>query len=201
MKWCYPSLIWEIKTKKKEVFLTFDDGPDPNVTPWVLDQLKVFKAKATFFCVGNNVEKFPDLYDRIINEGHSVGNHTYSHVNGWETDYEKYIVNVKKCSHVFGSSLFRPPHGRINRRQIKKLKSTYKIIMWSLLSGDFDPAISPNECSYNTVQYSQPGSIIVFHDSSKTSKILFKALPKVLNHFSNTQWELNAIQPHHISDS
>ena len=142
MKWCYPSLIWEIKTKKKEVFLTFDDGPDPNVTPWVLDQLKVFKAKATFFCVGNNVEKFPDLYDRIINEGHSVGNHTYSHVNGWETDYEKYIVNVKKCSHVFGSSLFRPPHGRINRRQIKKLKSTYKIIMWSLLSGDFDPALS-----------------------------------------------------------
>lgn len=198
MKWCYPSLIWEIKTKKKEVFLTFDDGPDPDVTPWVLDQLKAYNAKATFFCVGNNVEKFPELYNRIIKEGHSVGNHTYSHVNGWETDYEKYIVNVKKCSHVFGSHFFRPPHGRINRKQIKKLKSKYKIVMWSLLSGDFDPAISPNECSYNTVQYSHPGSIIVFHDSRKTSKTLFKALPKILNHFSNTQWKLSAIQPHHI---
>lgn len=193
MKWWYPELIWEIKTTKKEIYLTFDDGPDPEVTPWVLDQLKAHQAKATFFCVGENVEKYPEIYKRILAEGHTVGNHTYGHLNGWKTSYDKYIVSVKKCSHVFGAHLFRPPHGRISKRQIKKLKKRYKIIMWSLLSGDFDNTISSAECSYNTVQYSEPGSIVVFHDSQKCKKTLFEALPKILNHFSNTQWEMKAI--------
>ncbi|MBL55723.1 MAG: polysaccharide deacetylase family protein [Flavobacteriales bacterium] len=193
MKWWYPELIWEIKTTKKEIYLTFDDGPDPEVTPWVLDQLKAHQAKATFFCVGENVEKYPEIYKRILAEGHTVGNHTYGHLNGWKTSYDKYIVSVKKCSHVFGAHLFRPPHGRISKRQIKKLKKRYKIIMWSLLSGDFDDTISSAECSYNTVQYSEPGSIVVFHDSQKCKKTLFEALPKILNHFSNTQWEMKAI--------
>lgn len=193
MKWWYPELIWEIKTTKKEIYLTFDDGPDPEVTPWVLDQLKAHQAKATFFCVGENVEKYPEIYKRILAEGHTVGNHTYGHLNGWKTTYDKYIVSVKKCSHVFGAHLFRPPHGRISKRQIKKLKKRYKIIMWSLLSGDFDDTISSAECSYNTVQYSEPGSIVVFHDSQKCKKTLFEALPKILNHFSNTQWEMKAI--------
>lgn len=193
MKWWYPELIWEIKTTNKEIYLTFDDGPDPEVTPWVLDQLKAHQAKATFFCVGENVEKYPEIYKRILAEGHTVGNHTYGHLNGWKTSYDKYIVSVKKCSHVFGAHLFRPPHGRISKRQIKKLKKRYKIIMWSLLSGDFDDTISSAECSYNTVQYSEPGSIVVFHDSQKCKKTLFEALPKILNHFSNTQWEMKAI--------
>ena len=199
MKWCYPSLFWEIKTKKKEVFLTFDDGPDPEVTPWVLDQLKAHKAKATFFCVGENVDKYPELYKRILKEGHAVGNHTYNHLNGWETDYFKYIANVKKCGHTFSSHFFRPPHGRIKRKQIRKLKSHYKIIMWTLLSGDFDPQISPNECAYNTVQYTDPGSIIVFHDSQKCKETLKGALPKILNHFSNCAWEMNSIDNQRFS--
>jgi len=193
MKWWYPSLIWEIKTNKKEVYLTFDDGPDPEVTPWVLDQLKAHNAKATFFCVGENVDKYPEVYKRILEEGHTVGNHTYNHLNGWETDYEKYIVNVKKCGHTFGSHLFRPPHGRIKRKQIRKLKPRYKIIMWTLLSGDFDPNISATECSYNTVQYTDPGSIVVFHDSQKCKETLQGALPKILNHFSNCKWDMKAI--------
>jgi peptidoglycan/xylan/chitin deacetylase (PgdA/CDA1 family) len=195
MKWAYPSLIWKVKTSRKEVFLTFDDGPDPEVTPWVLDILEKHNAKATFFCVGENVEKYPEIFKRIQVEGHAVGNHTYNHKNGWHTDQENYLVSVKKCSHVFGSHLFRPPHGKITYRQIKKIKPRYKIIMWSLLSGDFDPDISGTECAYNTVQYSKPGSIIVFHDSQKSKETLFEALPKVLNHFSSTQWEMNKIEP------
>lgn len=195
MKWAYPSLIWDIKTNKKEVFLTFDDGPDPEVTNWVLDQLKAHNAKATFFCVGENVERYPEVFKRIQDEGHTVGNHTYDHKNGWETNYDNYLVSVKKCGHVFGSHFFRPPHGRIKRKQIKKIKPRYRIIMWSLLSGDFDPNISATECAYNTVQYSQPGSIIVFHDSQKSKATLYEALPKILNHFSSTQWEMNRLEP------
>ena len=181
MKWWYPSLIWEIKTSSKDVYLTFDDGPDPEVTPWVLDQLKAHNAKATFFCVGENVDKYPEVYKRILAEGHAVGNHTYNHLNGWETPYDKYIVNVKKCGHTFGSLLFRPPHGRMTRKQIRKLRSRYKIIMWSLLSGDFDKSISVTECAYNTVQYTEPGNIIVFHDSQKskeTSKTKYRLYVK-----------------------
>lgn len=195
MKWAYPSLIWDVKTNKKEVFLTFDDGPDPEVTSWVLDQLKAHSAKATFFCVGENVERYPEVFKRIQDEGHTVGNHTYDHKNGWATNYDNYLVSVKKCGHVFGSYFFRPPHGRIKRKQIKKIKPRYRIIMWSLLSGDFDPNISATECSYNTVQYSQPGSIIVFHDSQKSKATLYEALPKILNHFSSTQWEMNRLEP------
>lgn len=195
MKWAYPSLIWDVKTNKKEVFLTFDDGPDPEVTSWVLDQLKAHSAKATFFCVGENVERYPEVFKRIQDEGHTVGNHTFDHKNGWATNYDNYLVSVKKCGHVFGSYFFRPPHGRIKRKQIKKIKPRYRIIMWSLLSGDFDPNISATECSYNTVQYSQPGSIIVFHDSQKSKATLYEALPKILNHFSSTQWEMNRLEP------
>ena len=191
MKLAYPSLIWEVKTSRKEIFITFDDGPDPEVTPWVLDQLKKYNAKATFFCVGENVERYPEIFKRIQSEGHTAGNHTYNHKNGWKTDYKNYLVSVKKCSNVFGSNFFRPPHGRITFNQIKKIKPRYKIIMWSLLSGDFDPNISGTECAYNTVQYSKAGSIIVFHDSQKSKETLYEALPKVLNHFSSTKWEMN----------
>lgn len=195
MRWAYPSLIWEVKTPKKEVYITFDDGPDPEVTPWVLDQLKQHNAKASFFCVGQNVEKHPEIYQRILDDGHTVGNHTYDHKNGWECDYGTYLVSVKKCGHVFGSHFFRPPHGRMKRSQIKRIKGRYKIIMWTLLSGDFDPAISGTECAYNTVQYTRPGSIIVFHDSQKSKETLYEALPKILNHYSNTQWEMKSLAP------
>lgn len=194
MRWGYPSLTWEIKTKNKEVYLTFDDGPHPEITPWVLDQLKKHNAKATFFCVGANYEKYPEIVQRIINEGHTIGNHTYDHKIGWKSSDKDYLDSIDQFHQLNSTKLFRPPHGRISKRQVRKLQPKFKIIMWSLLSGDFDKTLSPTECAYNTVQYTRPGSIIVFHDSLKAKDTLKQCLPKILNHFSNTQWEMKRLE-------
>lgn len=178
-------MLWNIDSEKKELFLTFDDGPTPRVTEWVLDILSSFDAKATFFCLGKNVEQFPEIYQRIINEGHVVGNHTYDHPNGWKTKDSSYCNNVKQCSELVDSKLFRPPYGKISRSQHTVLKDDYTIVMWDVLSGDFDLSITPEKCLDNVINNSSKGSIIVMHDSLKAEKNLRYALPKMLDHFTS----------------
>lgn len=177
-------MLWNIDSEKKELFLTFDDGPTPRLTEWVLDILSSFDAKATFFCLGKNVEQFSEIYQRIIKEGHGVGNHTYDHPNGWKTKDSSYCNNVKQCSELVDSKLFRPPYGKISRSQRKVLKEDYKIVMWDVLSGDFDLSITPEKCLSNVIYNSSKGSIIVMHDSLKAEKNLRYALPKMLDHFT-----------------
>jgi len=162
-----PGLIWTIPNEENRVFLTFDDGPDPEITPWVLDTLGKYDAKATFFCLGKNVEKYPDLFERIKREGHAVGNHTYSHLDGWKTRNREYFEDIDRADKLIGSPLFRPPYGRIKPSQIKILKERYKIVMWDLLSGDFDSKMTTEECINKVKKYTGKGSIVVFHDFIK----------------------------------
>ncbi len=166
------------------MFLTFDDGPIPEVTPFVLDLLKEYKAKATFFCVGENILKNKAIYERIIHEGHSIGNHTFSHVNGWKSENKKYLEDVDQCQMLVESKLFRPPYGKLKPSQIQSLKKQYSIIMWDVLSKDYDFRISPEKCSQRVLKQVKPGSIIVFHDSKKAESKLRYALPQTLKHFS-----------------
>jgi peptidoglycan/xylan/chitin deacetylase (PgdA/CDA1 family) len=185
LKYFFPNLVWEVKTHKKEVYLTFDDGPHPIITPWVLDILNGFNAKATFFCVGENVCKYPEVYQKILQAGHRTGNHSYNHLKGWETDDSLYVENIEKARQFIDSDLLRPPHGRISRSQIKKLKDRYRIIMWSALSYDFDTRVSGHKCYRNSISVAKPGSIVVFHDSEKARKNLEYAFPKYLQHFAD----------------
>ena len=179
----YPKRIWALPNNDKKVYLTFDDGPIPEVTPWVLDTLKQYNAKATFFCIGENIKKHPDIFNRILAEGHSVGNHTFNHLNGWQTKTSEYIKNVEKCETCLDQTtkLFRPPYGKITSKQSKILQQRgYKIIMWSVLSYDYDASVSEEKCLQNVLQNIQPESIVVFHDSLKAEKNLRYVLPKVL---------------------
>jgi len=187
----FPNYSWRVSTEKKEIYLTFDDGPVPDFTPWVLETLKKFNAKATFFCVGENIEKYPHIYQQIIGHNHSVGNHTFNHLQGWKTSTAKYIKNIIKAESYLkdiekhqGVKLFRPPHGRIKPVQAKILrKKGYKIIMWDVLSGDFDQNLSKEECLQHTLKHINNGSIVVFHDSVKSFKNLDYVLPRVLEHY------------------
>jgi peptidoglycan/xylan/chitin deacetylase (PgdA/CDA1 family) len=176
-----PQAIWRISTGEKKVFLTFDDGPVPTITPWILDVLKQENIKATFFCVGDNVNKHPEIYQRIIKEEHAVGNHTYNHLNGWNTDTTNYIKNIEQCSRIVSTNLFRPPYGRIKKSQLALLSKNYSIIMWDVLSGDYDKNTSPEECLKNVITNFRSGSIIVFHDSHKAEKNILYALPAFIN--------------------
>lgn len=184
VKFLLPKLVWEVKTIKKEIFLTFDDGPHPEITLKVLDILDEYKAKATFFCVGENVDKHPQTYSEILKRGHKTGNHTYNHLKGWVTKNKEYYQNIKKCAVIIDSNLFRPPYGRIGLSQISTLKNEYLIIMWSVLSRDFDRNVKPDECLRNAVSNSKKGSIVVFHDSLKSAENMLYTLPKFLDHFS-----------------
>jgi peptidoglycan/xylan/chitin deacetylase (PgdA/CDA1 family) len=181
----YPSYIWKVPVKDKSVFLTFDDGPHPTITPWVLDQLKKYDAKATFFCIGKNVERYSQIYQQVVSEGHSVGNHTYSHLNGWQTPTPQYLADAGKAVPLIESSLFRPPYGRITRNQAKQLavafRQNVKVVMWDVLSADFDTSISPETCAGIVLRYVEPGSVVVFHDSEKAFPNLQFALPLVLD--------------------
>ncbi|HUH32451.1 MAG TPA: polysaccharide deacetylase family protein, partial [Daejeonella sp.] len=161
LQWFYPSAIWHKSRKEKSIYLTFDDGPIPVVTPFVLNTLKSFNAKATFFCIGDNVKKHPEIYQQVLDEGHSVGNHTYNHLKGWNTDDVIYLENVSECAKLVKSNLFRPPYGRASRSQISNLKSQYSIVMWDVLSGDFDTSITPEKCLKNVISHTENGSIIV----------------------------------------
>ncbi|MFM2207973.1 MAG: hypothetical protein RL213_1948 [Bacteroidota bacterium] len=171
-------------SKEKVLYLTFDDGPIPEVTPWVLEQLDHFGAKATFFCIGNNVRKHRNVYQRILQSGHSVGNHTYHHLNGWSTFNSDYFKDIELCNRLVGSELFRPPYGKIRPTQIARLKYAYRIIMWDVLSRDYDRNLTGETVLNTVLENSRPGSIIVFHDSLKAEERLRYALPKVLEHFS-----------------
>lgn len=183
IKQLYPGAIWRMDKEENKIYLTFDDGPVPGVTDWILDLLKESNIKATFFCVGVNVEKNPELFQRIIDEKHSIGNHTYDHLNGWKSDKDEYLKNVDLCEKTFkkhsinNSRLFRPPYGKLKQSHISYLKSHYSIIMWDVLSGDYDAKTSPEKCLENLTVHVRNGSIIVFHDSYKAEAKLKYALP------------------------
>lgn len=179
IKRLFPKLIWDIPNNEKIVYLTFDDGPTIEVTNWVLNQLRIYESKATFFCIGKNIKQNPEIFNRIISDGHSVGNHTFNHLNGWKTPTDRYINNSK--FEVQNSRLFRPPYGKIKPNQVRELQNLgYKIIMWDVLSADFDEKITPEKCLNNVISNVESGSIIVFHDSKKAFRNLEYALPKTL---------------------
>ena len=194
----FPNYVWDIHTEQKELYLTFDDGPTPEITDWTLDILKKHNAKATFFCIGSNIQKHPEIFKRIIDQGHSIGNHTQHHVKGWKTKTKDYLENVLSAedeikNHTFSSLLFRPPYGQIKPKQGKKLmKLGYDIIMWDVLSFDWQQDLEKEFCSTNVISKSKPGSIIVFHDSIKASKNMMYSVPKVLDHFNNLGYEFKA---------
>jgi peptidoglycan/xylan/chitin deacetylase (PgdA/CDA1 family) len=198
LKKIFSSYCWSIDTSEKILYLTFDDGPHPTVTSFVLDELKKHKATATFFCIGKNVVAFPDVYKRILEEGHAVGNHTHSHLNGWKTKNQVYLQDISKASGYIDSTLFRPPYGRISFSQSKRLslfmkKPNTKVVMWDVLSGDFDLSISPEHCTENVLRSSRPGSIIVFHDSSKAFPRIKSALPETLKFFGEKGYRFLAL--------
>jgi peptidoglycan/xylan/chitin deacetylase (PgdA/CDA1 family) len=188
LKWYYPQLTWNKTRDHKVIYLTFDDGPIPDVTDFTLKTLQRYNAKATFFCIGDNITKHPQIFESIKNAGHSIGNHTFNHLKGWDTSDDVYLQNFQKCQMLTGTNLFRPPYGRIKKSQITQIKSQYpamEIVMWDTLSGDFDTGLSPQNCLHNVIKHTRNGSIIVFHDSLKAAERLYYALPRMLEHFSN----------------
>ncbi|OQX72251.1 MAG: hypothetical protein B6D61_14420 [Bacteroidetes bacterium 4484_249] len=189
----YRSLIWEIPEKEKIIYLTFDDGPEEKFTPEILQILDRYKAKATFFCVGENSKKNPGIIQQIIKAGHAVGNHSYSHLKGNRTNTEEFINDIKKCNDILKTKLFRPPYGKISRRQIKRLKEDYNIIMWSVIPGDFDDKVSKELLLKRSIKYTKQGTIIVFHDNIKTKEKVLYALPKFLEHFINMGYNFEKI--------
>lgn len=184
LKKIFPNQVWSIPAQEKKLYLTFDDGPTPGITEWVLDELAKYKAKASFFLVGKNIEQYPEIVQRIKTEGHAAGNHTYNHVNGWQTATSSYIKNSLKCSELLDTNLFRPPYGRITQMQTRIMNNRYKIIMWDVLSGDFDHSVSKDKVLNNVLKNTESGSIIVFHDSVKAQPRMQYALPRVLEHYS-----------------
>jgi len=190
----FSSYTWRFSSAPKEIYLTFDDGPTPEVTEFVLDQLQHYKVKATFFCIGKNVERNPEIYQRILNEGHSVGNHTFHHLNGFNTKNSAYLEDIQHAAAHIHSNLFRPPYGKIKSSQGKNLmKEGYKIIMWDVLSADFDTSISPEKCLKNVVHHASNGSIVVMHDSLKAKEKIYYALPRILDYFTKKGMECKAI--------
>ncbi|MCG9791543.1 polysaccharide deacetylase family protein [Flavobacterium algicola] len=205
IKKIFSKYVWDIPNDRKQIYLTFDDGPTPEITSWVLDQLKAHNAKATFFCIGKNIEAQPDLFRKIIHNKHAIGNHTNNHLNGWSTTTENYLENVAECAQIIKkqqiedsnlpSTLFRPPYGKVTTKQINALKGQgYKIIMWDVLSADFDVTITKEKCLDNVISNIQPGSIIVFHDSVKAFPNLKYTLPKVLDYIDQQQFQYATLQ-------
>ncbi len=189
----FPSLTWQIPSTKPVIYLTFDDGPIPEVTPWVLDQLKQYDAQATFFCIGDNVRKHPDVMKLVIEFGHSTGNHTMHHLNGFMTQNKNYFKDVEECKKYVHSDLFRPPYGKIRLSQIRRLKSEFRIVMWDVLSKDYDVNMTGEQCFERIRKSTKPGSIIVFHDSLKAEKRLRFALPETLKYFSERGYSFRGI--------
>ncbi|MFC2086803.1 polysaccharide deacetylase family protein [Bacteroidota bacterium] len=193
VKKIFPDMIWNFPDRKNELFLSFDDGPTPEITEKVLEILKVYQAKATFFCLGKNAEQHPEIFQKILEQGHSVGNHTYSHLNGWKTPTEEYLQDIELSSSIFKSSLFRPPYGKMKPQQIQIIKKTYHIVLWEVLSADFDRTVSKDKCLKNVLHFSKDGSIIVFHDSIKASKNMLYVLPHMLNFYTEKGKKFSSI--------
>ncbi len=188
----FPACIWEMPQDVQAVYLTFDDGPHPVATPFVLDTLGAYGMKATFFCIGQNILKYPDLYQRILDEGHSVGNHTHRHLSGWSTSDADYLKDIGTAGRLISSDLFRPPYGRITFSQLRKLGSgatPMRTVMWSVLSGDFDTGISPEKCLRNVIDNMKAGSIVTFHESEKSLPRMIKILSSVLDELKRQGWE------------
>ena len=194
VKRLYSDYIWKIDTQQKELFLTFDDGPTPEVTEWVLQQLEQYNAKATFFCIGKNVATNSDLFIKIKDKGHATGNHTFSHLKGWKVRNKRYVSNIKKGQKFIDSVLFRPPYGKIKRTQARAIKEDFKIIMWDVLTYDYDVKIDAAAISKKVINAAEPGSIVVFHDSLKAFNNLKIMLPAFLLHFSKLQYTFKAIE-------
>jgi peptidoglycan-N-acetylglucosamine deacetylase len=188
LKKLYPHRTWNKPGNEKIIYLSFDDGPEPLVTPFVLEQLKAFNAKASFFCIGKNVAEHPELYSRILEEGHQTGNHSFYHLNGWKTKDEEYLADILMAQKFIPSKFFRPPYGRITKKQEKKLYARLgndmQIVMWDVLSGDFDEKCTIDSCRNNVISNARPGSIIVFHDSVKAKEKLTAVLPGILEYFT-----------------
>ena len=192
----YPSLIWNLNRRNKIIYLTFDDGPIPIVTPFVLNILSSYNARATFFCIGDNVKKHFDIYKQVADAGHAIGNHTYNHLRGWQTDDDTYTANFLKCDELLNSRLFRPPYGRIKQSQIKRLRAAkpgLKIVMWDVLSGDFDQSLKSEKCLKKVLKYVTNGSVVVFHDSEKAFPRLQYVLPRALEYWSRQGYTFAAL--------
>lgn len=187
-----PSLIWEMEGEP-DVFITFDDGPTPGNTEWILETLAKYDAKATFFCLGKNVEQHPEVFEKILKAGHAVGNHTYSHQKGWGMSLRRYVEDVDFAAQFIPGDLFRPPYGRIKVSQIRALSERYRFIMWNVLSRDYNTLLSPRRCVRNVTKHVRAGSIVVFHDSPKSSRNMRYALPRVLEHLREKGLKCSAI--------
>jgi len=188
LPWLYPGLQWRVPTVEKEIYLTFDDGPIPGPTEFVLDQLQKAGAKATFFCIGENAKKHPAIFQSVVRHGHAIGNHTFNHLKGWNCSVPDYLANIRLCQDEFlkyglTSLIFRPPYGRIKRSQIRELKG-HTVIMWDVLSHDYSQTISPDHCLRGSILATRPGSIVAFHDSVKAEKNMSYTLPRFIEHFT-----------------
>lgn len=195
LKALFPRYKWHVSTKEKKIFLTFDDGPIPEITEFVIATLKQYNAKATFFCIGDNVRKHPAIFKEILNQGHSVGNHTFNHMNGWKSEDAEYMDNIALCEKQLNlnTNLFRPPYGRMKKSQSRQLPAHKEIIMWDVLSGDFSPAVAPETCLRKSIKHARPGSIVLFHDSLKAAKNMQYALPRFLDHFAKEGYRFEAL--------
>ncbi len=199
IKWLFPQFVWDVPCRDKSVYLTFDDGPIPEATPMVLNLLQRFNAKATFFCIGDNIGKHPEIFRRIIDEGHTVGNHTQNHLNGWKTPLDTYLKNVAACQTGIEKytrpkrKLMRPPYGKITRAQSRALRHQgYEIVMWDVLSADYDTSITPEKC-FNNAASCRPGSIVIFHDSVKALPNMGFALERLLKKLSAEGYDFKAL--------
>ncbi|MGV3585531.1 MAG: polysaccharide deacetylase family protein [Adhaeribacter sp.] len=200
VKTLLPGLTWHRPTSEKIIYLTFDDGPVPEFTPFVLDQLQQFQAQATFFCVGDNLRKYPDLARQTAAAGHSLANHTYHHLKGWQTPSAAYLANIEQCQQELEkiipakkNKLFRPPYGKLTPQQYYSLKSDYQIVMWDVLAYDFDKSLTQEACLSKTIKNTKPGSIVVFHDSQKASRNMQYVLPRLLAHFTALGYRFSAL--------
>ncbi|MFD2969808.1 polysaccharide deacetylase family protein [Sphingobacterium bambusae] len=181
LRWFYRKVTFNKSRKDKKIYLTFDDGPIPEITPFILDTLAQYDIKATFFCVGENILKHPAIFQRMLEEGHSVGNHTHNHLRGWDTDDDAYIENIATCQKLTKTNLFRPPYARVKKSQLRQLYPYFEVIFWDVLSGDFNVNLSPEQCYRNVIKHSRNGSIIVFHDNIKAIPRVSYALPRVID--------------------